>query len=280
MIKHLLLTVSLIISSHVLAATLPQESRTPGGVALIPLTGIDTQKMPNAWYESNRVMVVPSAGTAYEQQSKWVAIVGISLKASPEKTQKLVANGAPFTFSVKDKQYKEQRLTVQNKKHVDPDPEQIARWRKESAEMAVAFKTWSEPQKAITQFAQPAKGPYSSPFGLKRFFNDQPRNPHSGLDIAAPIGDPITAPAAGTVVAVGDYFFNGNTVILDHGHGLTTMYCHMSEINVKIGDQLNTGNLIGKIGKTGRVTGPHLHWSVSLNNTRVDPLLFLAQQKQ
>ncbi len=280
MIKYLSLIICLFFSSHLWALALPIESRTPGGVALIPLKGIDKERTPNAWYESNRVMVVSTQGTPFEAHSKWLAIVGISLKASANQEQKLVANGQPYYFSIKDKAYKEQRLTVTNKKHVDPDPDQIARWRKESAEMATAFKVWTEPHKPVTLFSQPAKGPYSSPFGLKRFFNDQPRNPHSGLDIAAPMGDPIIAPAAGTVVAVGNYFFNGNTVILDHGNGLTTMYCHMSKISAKMGDRLNEGDLIGNIGKTGRVTGPHLHWSVSLNNTRVDPMLFLAQHKQ
>jgi murein DD-endopeptidase MepM/ murein hydrolase activator NlpD len=124
----------------------------------------------------------------------------------------------------------------------------------------------------------PAQGPYSSAFGLKRFFNDQPRAPHSGLDIAAPDKSPIKVAAAGKVTAVGEYFFNGNTVIVDHGHGLSTMYCHMSRIDVKVGDQLELGEQIGLVGKTGRVTGPHLHWGVSLNNTRVDPLLFVKAQ--
>ncbi len=163
-------------------------------------------------------------------------------------------------------------------KYVEPDPKQVARWREESKVQNAAYKTWSEPNAPVLELAMPAQGPYSSAFGLKRFFNDQPRAPHSGLDIAAPDKSPIKVAAAGKVTAVGEYFFNGNTVIVDHGHGLSTMYCHMSRIDVKVGDQLELGEQIGLVGKTGRVTGPHLHWGVSLNNTRVDPLLFVKAQ--
>ncbi len=140
-----------------------------------------------------------------------------------------------------------------------------------------AYKLFTKNEDPILTLAMPAEGPYSSAFGLKRFFNDQPRAPHSGLDIAAPDRSPIKAAAKGKVTAVGDYFFNGNTVIIDHGHGLSTMYCHMSKIDVKVGDQVDLGQQIGLVGATGRVTGPHLHWGVSLNNQRVDPLLFVQQ---
>lgn len=251
--------------------TLPKESRVPGGVAIITLDSLNATKRPNAWYNSERVMVINAGNQAVP---KWVAIVGIPLSADAKKPQHMVSNGQDFYFEIQDKSYKAQYLTIKNKSHVNPDPAQVERWKVEKAEMTAAFKHWGDTP-IVTEFVLPAKGPFSSPFGLKRFYNKQPRNPHSGLDIAAPEGAPITAPATGIVTAVGDYFFNGKTVILDHGNGLTTMYCHMSRIDVKIGDTVNTGKQLGLIGKTGRVTGPHLHWSVSLNNTRVDPLLFV-----
>lgn len=276
MLKIITLISFICISAISNAQTLPQENRVPGGIAIIPLTGIETQKAPTAWYKGNRVMVLPSSGTEHTE-SKWLAVAGIPLSAKADQKQHLKANSTSYYFTVEGKEYKAQYLTINNKRHVEPDPEDIKRWRTEKAKMVAAYKHWSEPKEITTHFAIPAKGPYSSPFGLKRFFNKQPRNPHSGLDIAAPHGAPITAPSAGTVVDTGEYFFNGNTVIVDHGYGLTTMYCHLSKIDVKIGDKVTTGDKLGEIGKTGRVTGPHLHWSVSLNNTRVDPILFLTQ---
>ena len=122
----------------------------------------------------------------------------------------------------------------------------------------------------------PVHGRYSSPFGLRRFFNEQARKPHSGLDIAATQGTPIKAAASGTVINTGDYFFNGNTVFIDHGQGLITMYCHMHRIDVKESEYVTVADVIGTVGQSGRVTGAHLHWSVLLNQTMVDPTLLLS----
>lgn len=266
MFKHSLLAVLAIWSS--LTYALPQEARVPGGIALIELP--ETQTAPQADYLGNPVMVV-------ESTTGWVAVVGIPLSAKPDQQQNLIVDGKTLTFGISDKAYPEQRLKIKERKYVEPDPDQVARWRRESAEQKAAYTLWTRPNNPVTALNIPVPGPYSSAFGLKRFYNDQPRSPHSGLDIAAPEGTPINVAASGTVTAVGDYFFNGKTVIVDHGLGLSTMYCHMSEIDVEVGQKIEVGETIGLVGKTGRVTGPHLHWGVSLNNTRVDPLLFVEE---
>lgn len=261
------------ISFSISAMPLPPQNAVPGGVAHIPING---DALPKVTYRGHSVMVVDTKGTDYESQYKWVALVGIPLSAKPTE-QSLVINGKKQLFQIRDKQYKEQRITIKNKRKVNPTPLDMDRINREKKEILGALASWSTDKQPATQLIKPAQGPYSSPFGLKRFFNDQPRRPHSGLDIAAPKGSPIIAPAAGKVVATGDYFFNGNTVILDHGHGLTTLYCHMNKVGVVLGQEVDLGETLGTIGSTGRATGPHLHWGVSLNNARIDPLILMTE---
>ena len=256
---------------------IPQHNPVPGGIAVIPVP-LSTSTV---LFENRQVMLLSS------QKGKY-AVVGISLKTRPgdyplELTHKTASDTdehqSMLSFQVGAKEYRVQRLTIENKRKVNPYKEDMDRIIRERNEMNKAFKSFENLAQPAVDFVLPAEGPISSPFGLKRILNDQPRNPHSGLDIAAPTGTPIHAPAAGRVTAVGNYFFNGNTVLLDHGQGLISMYCHMSETTVAVGDALSPGDLIGKVGKTGRVTGPHLHWSVSLNNARVDPNLFISEQQ-
>jgi murein DD-endopeptidase MepM/ murein hydrolase activator NlpD len=124
----------------------------------------------------------------------------------------------------------------------------------------------------------PTQGAPTESFGLKRFFNGEARAAHLGMDIPAAEGRAVMAPAQGVVVQTGDYFFNGKTVMIDHGHGLISMLCHLSKITSAIGDAVMQGDIIGLVGHTGRATGPHLHWTLSLNNARIDPLLVLPNQ--
>lgn len=256
------------------AAELP-HSPVPGGIAAIELEPA-TAAPPRAWFGKRRLMVVRAG-----EPPAWYAVAGIPLATQPGQQSIRVESAAgkrSITFEVADKRYREQRLTIKNRRHVNPDPLDMERIGKERRLMNSAFRNWREAADPVLRFELPVAGPFSSPFGLRRFYNDQPRSPHSGLDIAAPEGSEIRAPAPGVVLRTGSYFFNGNTVLLDHGQGLVTMYCHLKEILVAEGDALDRGQVFGLVGKTGRATGPHLHWGVSLNDARVDPLLLLPGQ--
>lgn len=243
------------------APALPQHEPVPGGIALVAVT---------------------SKNVSYRKKPVWVsddidgltAVVGIPLSAKPG-IHELIVGGEKLSFEVRDREYRVQRLTITNKRQVNPLEQDLKRIRNERAEMDAAFISFDPSRSTDTSFAVPVAGPMSSSFGLRRILNDQPRSPHSGMDIAADEGTPVYAPSSGLVTASGNYFFNGNTILIDHGHSLVTMYCHLSAMDVEVGEWVDKGQLIGKVGSTGRVTGPHLHWSVSLNNARVNPALFL-----
>jgi murein DD-endopeptidase MepM/ murein hydrolase activator NlpD len=253
------------------AMPLPHSDPVPGGVVVVPLD-IAATRPPVVHYDGRRVMVV-------RPQDGWVAVVGIPLSTLPGEQTLRVRHGTEsekrHTFTVHDKQYAEQRITLKDRRMVEPTPADLQRIAQEQQRISTALGQWSESLVVEQPFLLPVAGRFSSPFGLRRYFNDQPRKPHSGLDIAAPQGTSIRAPAPGRVVDTGAYFFNGNTIFLDHGQGLVTMYCHLDQIHVAQGQYVSRGNVIGTVGMSGRVTGPHLHWSVSLNGTMVEPLLFL-----
>lgn len=265
-------TTGLLLSPTVFAAVLPDNTPVPGGIAVIELPASDTA--PRVSYNGKPVMVL-SSGNVYS------AVVGLSLATKPgTRTLKIEYAGkksATLDFTVIEKTYSSQHITLKNKRMVNPEKRDMERIGREQRRIKQALATWDERIPDTLRFSLPVEGPVSSPFGLKRFFNEQARKPHSGLDLAAAEGTPITAPAGGRIVDTGDFFFNGNTVFIDHGQGLVTMYCHMSRIDVKPGQIVKGGDVIGAVGKTGRVTGPHLHWGVSLNDARVDPMLLLDQ---
>jgi murein DD-endopeptidase MepM/ murein hydrolase activator NlpD len=257
------------VAASAFALDFPRQRIVPGGVATIAL-GPSAQR-PTARYGELPVLVVGDP-------TGWTALLGIPLSAKPGASTLAVlrTGAAPQTvrFTIGKASYAEQHLKVP-RKHVDLSQEDLARYEREREHLAGVVATYSASLPASLRMIQPVPGERSSSFGLRRIFNGQARNPHSGMDIAAATGTPVVAAAAGRVVDTGDYFFNGRTVWLDHGGGLLTMYCHLDTIVVNGGDVVGAGARIGTVGATGRVTGPHLHWSVSLNRAMVDPALFL-----
>lgn len=251
------------------ASPLPQESKVPGGIAIINL---GKERPISVKFNGRPVMVLHNG-------NEWNAVIGLALKSIPGnqtvKVQRSENKTTNIDFTIKNKKYNTQHLTIKNKRKVNPYEKDMPRILSDKKRIGAALDTFSEITPPSFSLHQPVDGHFSSPFGLRRFFNKQPRKPHSGLDIAAPEGTPVQAAESGKVVETGDYFFNGKAVFIDHGQGLITMYNHMSKIDVKVDQQVTRGEKIGEVGETGRVTGPHLHWGVSLNHALVDPMLFL-----
>ncbi len=247
------------------------DSAWPGGIAFIDLGPSDTVA-PVVEFNNKRALVMDTDG-------RWQAAIGVPLDSSVGRATITLADGASLSFDVNEHAYREQRLQVKSS-YVSLSEEALARVGRERKIIDAALSNWREAPLSDVRLAAPVDGPRSSSFGLRRFFNDQPRAPHKGMDIAASTGTPIKAPRDGIVTATGDYYFNGNTVILDHGQGYVTMYCHLSEIGVVEGQAVTTGDVLGAVGATGRVTGPHLHFGTYLNGTAVDPALLLTSREE
>jgi murein DD-endopeptidase MepM/ murein hydrolase activator NlpD len=252
---------------------MPQDARVPGGVAILRIAAEDAPSAPppRVSFQGTRVLVVPKT-------DGWYAVVGLPLALRPGAYEVEVSGAAGLErrFTVADKAYPEQRLTIKDKRKVTPPPEDLERIERERQAVEEIKQRFRDEPGVDLDFRAPADAQLSSRFGLRRVFNGEPRNPHSGLDLAVAAGSQVYAAAAGVVAATGDYFFNGHTVFVDHGQGLITMYCHLGRIDVRPGEAVAKGQRLGLSGMSGRATGPHLHWSVILNRNAVDPELFLA----
>jgi murein DD-endopeptidase MepM/ murein hydrolase activator NlpD len=250
--------------------TLPRESAVPGGVKILKLD-VHGNSMPYVDVDGQRALVV-------QDNSNWIAIIGIPLSAPLAPREVIIRSGdarQQVQYTIADKQYVSQSLTVAPGQ-VNLSKADLERVNREKPIIEHALSRWSDMQPPTLRMPQPVPGVRSSSFGSRRIFNGESRNPHTGMDIAAPTGTPVRAPLAGTVIDTGDYFFNGNTVFVDHGRGMITLYCHLSAIDVKPGQHVDAGTVLGNVGNTGRATGPHLHWALSLNRAWVDPELFVS----
>lgn len=249
-------------------AKLPTDARHAGGIAVVPVamtvTAVTLQDKPVALVIEN---------------NQRYAVVGIPLSSSDHLILYTEPDHREIAIALTPFHYAEQHLTITDQSKVTPDKDELARYAREAKEQNAVYASFSHSNKiSFPDFIKPTHGVYTSPFGFKRFFNGEARAPHAGLDIAAPIGQGALAPADGVVVQTGDYFFNGQTVMIDHGQGIVSMLCHLSRIDVSAGDVVKQGQVVALVGKSGRATGPHLHWSVSLNDTRIEPKLLLMPE--
>lgn len=252
-------------------AWLNETTPVPGGIAWLHLNS-QSNTPPDVRYRERRVTVLPVA-------SGWIAVIGIPLDTRlGQHTVIDQGTGERYAFEVFDKQYKTQHIRLKNRRQVSPEKSDVDRIRQETAKIKAALASpWRPTLLSPLPLLKPVAGRFGGTFGLRRYFNGEARKPHSGLDIVAAKNTPIVAAADGVIVNTGSYFFNGNTVFIDHGQSIVTVYCHLQDILVDVGQVVVRGQTIGTVGQSGRATGPHLHWGVSMNNTMIDPLLVLQR---
>ncbi len=269
--KPLILLLLLAIVSPSLFAH-PQQALVPGGIALLQLPNY-TRKT-QIFFNGKHVAV-------FAYKNSWVALAGIGLKTRPGDYAFSIHQPDGLTLNVKihikPKKYRRQYLSIKNKREVNPNKKDMLRIIAESKRKKKAKHLFTKNTPRVN-FIWPVTGPISSIFGLRRFFNGQERRPHNGLDIAVPEGTPIKAAADGTVIDAGNFFFSGNMIFINHGEGIISLYAHLSKINVKPGDKVKQGDIIGEVGHTGRATGPHLHFAVIANQVLIDPVLMLPKK--
>lgn len=271
------LLTKVIVVGVVLSATAPlatadfRPDSVPGGVAEVRVAAT-TAPRPQVQFGNRPVLL-------QQRHDGWYALVGLPLDTPPGENQVQVETESGVQrqpFQVHDKQYPVQKLTLKNPKMVTPDPADLARIEAERNTQIEVRSRFRDVPITRLDLAQPTEGRLSSRFGLRRVFNGEPRAPHAGLDVAAPAGAAIRAPADGVVTLVDDFYFNGKTVFVDHGQGFVSMVCHLQQADVRVGQPVLRGDPLGRVGSTGRATGPHLHWSVYLNGAAVDPALFIG----
>ena len=267
---------SLNAEDHLRIESIPGMAKQ-GDVCLIRTYSPVSPMSVHAEFQGERFLLAPGM-----QNGTYEGLIGIDLSTKPATYEvKVIATDAsgrdyscPFFLKVGKGIFRTQKLSLPPSM-VDLDAKTLERVNKEANRVKVLFQTFRDEKLWKGAFVRPLEGKLSSTFGLDRIINGQRRSPHTGVDLESEAGTPVWASNSGMVVLVDDLFFSGKSVILDHGWGLYSMYFHLSERLVKEGDRVGRGDVLGRVGSTGRSTGPHLHWAIRMNQVRVDPLSLL-----
>ena len=247
-------------------------SKYKGGIVFSQITKNDYD---NDLYINNEKII------KWSDSNKYYLVYGIPYTTNYGYKELVVKNQSNniiknIHLDIVDKKYDIQRINV-NKKFIEPDMATIEKIKKDSKELNKARSIWIDNNPDLF-FISPVEGTVTGRFGTRRYYNGKEGKYHNGYDIAAPIGTTIVSPSSGKVILIGDFFYNGKTIIIDHGRGLKSLMIHLDDILVKNDQRIKKGQIIGKVGSTGKSTGPHLHWSVLMNNAYIDPELLLNRQ--
>jgi murein DD-endopeptidase MepM/ murein hydrolase activator NlpD len=255
-----------------------------------PVSG-DTSEFWGKWQQGALIRGKVQPGTQVSFAGKAVHVtpdgrfvLGLGRDAAPHATVTIIDSAGKsreHIFDVAQREYHIQRIEGVASKHVTPPASVTERIRAEAEQVYLARQTVGDNPDFLQSFQWPLKGPITGVYGSQRFYNGEPRSPHYGVDIAAPTGTPVKAPAAGIVtLAHDDMYYSGGTLIVDHGYGLSSTFIHLHKIHVKPGQRVEQGDLIAEVGASGRATGPHLDWRMNWFDARVDPQLLMAEQGQ
>ena len=252
-----------------------------GDVCLLRASGPESLKSVQGEFQGNRFPM--GAGV---RDGTYEGLLGIDLNTRPGAYEiKVVATGGDsriysrsLLLKVRKVNFKIQRLSLPSSM-VDLDSETLEKVDEESMRLKALFQGFRDEKLWKDAFVRPVQGVISTGFGLRRIINGQPKSPHTGIDLRVEEGTPISACNSGIVVLVDQLFFSGKSVVLDHGWGLYSMYFHLSDALVREGDRVSRGAILGRVGSTGRSSGPHLHWGIIINGARIDPLSLLEATK-
>jgi murein DD-endopeptidase MepM/ murein hydrolase activator NlpD len=259
---------ALVSAAPQIAVTASSSTARPGDVIVLTIDSTEPLRVR----AFNRDVPTFAAG-----KTRVRALVGVDLQIAPGPHRITIDAGktqTTFPLRITPRKFPTRTLSV-DPAFVNPPPDAVPRIERERQQLEHLWETWTPAKLWDGPFVPPVPQPANSAFGTRTILNGEPRSPHSGADFASPAGTPIKAPNSGRVVLADALYYTGNTVVIDHGLGLYSLFAHLTELAVHTDDMVKTGDVVGTVGSTGRVTGPHLHWSVRLTGARVDPTVLL-----